>query len=211
MMTVEIEALIRFGQWDQVLQIPDFPDFLPISRALRHYARACALGAQNKLEEAAREQQAFKLAAAAVPESARMAQNPAHTILDLADHTLTGELAYRRGNTSDAVSELTKAVAIEDDLRYMEPPDWFQPVRHSLGAILLADGRVDDAEKVYRADLERWPENGWSLYGLSRCLDQKKSPEAAAVKARFDKAWSQADTKLTATCLCVPASQPSPK
>lgn len=210
MMTVEMEALIRFGQWDQILQTPDFPDYLPITRAFRHYARACALGAQSKLEDAAREQQAFRQAAAAVPKDARMVQNPAHQVLDLADHTLAGELAYRRGNTSDAISELTKAVEIEDDLRYMEPPDWFQPVRHSLGAVLLADGRVDDAEKVYRADLSRWPENGWSLYGLSRCLEKKNSPEAAAVKARFDKAWSHADTKLTATCLCVPPSQTRP-
>src|SRR6185436_20015086 len=128
--------------------------------------------------------------------------NPAHKVLDLAAHTLAGEIAYRKGDTSTAVAELTKAVEIEDTLRYMEPPDWFQPSRHSLGAVLLAAGRKSEAEKVYRADLQRWPENGWALFGLAQCLDPAGA-EGAAVKARFDKAWSQADTKISATCLCV--------
>jgi hypothetical protein len=90
----------------------------------------------------------------------------------------------------------------------MEPPDWFQPVRHSLGAVLLAADRTDDAEKVYRADLARWPDNGWALFGLTCCLEKKGSPEAKAIRARFDKAWANADIKLTATCLCV---SPAPR
>jgi tetratricopeptide (TPR) repeat protein len=206
MMTVELEALMRFGKWDQILEVPAPPAHLPITAAYRYYARSSALAAQGKLDDAQREQQLFKAAVAAVPENARMAQNPAHTVLDLADHALAGEIAYRRGNTEDAVSHLGKAVEIEDSLRYMEPPDWFQPVRHSLGAVLLAADRTDDAEKVYRADLTRWPDNGWALFGLTCCLEKKGSAEAKAIRARFDKAWANADIKLTATCLCVTPS-----
>jgi len=202
MMLVEMEAMMRFGMWDDILKVPEPPAYHPIARAYRHFARASAFAAQEKVADADREQSLFKSAAAAVPEKAMMVQNPAHTVLDLAAHTLAGEIAFRKGETDSAVSELTKAVEIEDSLRYMEPPDWFQPTRHSLGAVLLAAGRKRDAEAVYRADLKRWPENGWSLFGLSQCLDGSGA-EAMAVKARFDKAWSQADTKINATCLCV--------
>ena len=111
-----------------------------------------------------------RLRRAAVPEKAMMVQNPAHTVLELAAHTLAGEIAFRKGNTAAAVAELTKAVEIEDGLRYMEPPDWFQPVRHSLGAVLMAADRKSEAEQVYREDLERHPNNGWALVGLEQAL-----------------------------------------
>lgn len=203
MLLVEMEALVRFGMWDEILAVPEPAAHHPITRAYRHFARATAHAAKHEVADAEREQAMFTTARAAVPEKAMMAQNPAHTILDLAAHTLAGEIAYRKGDTEGAVAELTKAVEIEDGLRYMEPPDWFQPARHSLGAVLVAAGRKADAEKVYRADLVRWPENGWSLYGLSQCLEGSAAAEAAAVKTRFEKAWADADTPIQATCLCV--------
>jgi tetratricopeptide (TPR) repeat protein len=201
-MLVEMEAMMRFGMWDAILEVPEPPEYHPIARAYRHFARASAFAAQKKIDDAEREQSLFTSAVAAVPEKALMVQNPAHVVLDLAAHTLAGEIAFSKADTDTAVAELTKAVEIEDSLRYMEPPDWFQPTRHSLGAVLLAAGRRADAESVYRADLKRWPENGWALFGLSQCLDGS-APEAAEVEARFNKAWSEADTQIKATCLCV--------
>lgn len=204
MMLVEMEALVRFGMWKEILEVPEPAAYHPIARAYRHFARATALAAMNQVADAEREQAVYATAAAAVPAAAMMAQNPAHEILDIATHTLAGEIAYRKGDVDAAVAELSKAVEIEDALRYMEPPDWFQPARHSLGAILLAANRKAEAAKVYRRDLERLPENGWSLYGLSQCLDGAGvGGEFAAVKARFDKAWADADIKIEATCLCV--------
>lgn len=203
MMSVELEALMRFGQWREILEVPAPPAHLPITNAYRHFARGSAFAALGQLDDAAREEQLFGKAVDAVPATARMAQNPAHTVLDLAEHVLAGEIAFRRGAIDDAVARLTKAVAIEDSLRYMEPPDWFQPVRHSLGAILVAADRHDEAEQVYRADLARWPENGWSLYGLTTCLEKRGAAEAKATRARFEKAWERADTELGSTCLCV--------
>lgn len=200
---IEIEALQRFGKWDELLELDPPPERLPITRAFWRFGRASALAAQGKVEEAEREREAFEQAVAAVPEGAMMAINPAHTVLSVAEHALAGEIAYRRGEMDKAVKELTRAVEIEDGLKYIEPPDWIQPVRHSLGAVLLEAGRVDEAERVYREDLARLPENGWALFGLTRCLEAKGSPEADSVRARFEKAWSEADTELTATCLCV--------
>lgn len=207
MMSVEMMAMMRFGMWDDILGVPEPPAHHPISRAYRRFARASAFAAKKQIADAEREQALFKSAVAAVPENAMMVQNPAHTVLDLAAHTLAGEIAFSKGDIDTAVSELAKAVEIEDTLLYMEPPDWFQPTRHSLGAVLLAAGRKEEAERVYRDDLRQWPENGWALFGLLQCLEDSGT-EAATVAARFDKAWSEADTKITATCLCVkPAAE----
>jgi tetratricopeptide (TPR) repeat protein len=136
-----------------------------------------------------------------------MAINPAHDILGIASHFIDGEIAYRRGEIDESVRELRKAIALEDQLRYMEPPEWMQPVRHTLGAVLVDAGRYEEAERVYREDLEEWPENGWSLHGLARCLRARgAAAEASNVEARFRKVWSRADVPIGSSCLCVPAS-----
>lgn len=202
MMLVEMEVMMRFGMWDEILQVPEPPAYHPIARAYRHFARASALAAQKRIPEAEHEQSLFVAATAAVPATAMMVMNPAHTVLEIAAHTLAGEISFAKGDTDAAVKELTRAVELEDSLRYMEPPDWFQPVRHSLGAVLLAAGRRSEAEEVYRADLERLPENGWALFGLSQCFEDSGS-DRIAVRERFNQAWSEADTTIQATCLCV--------
>jgi hypothetical protein len=101
------------------------------------------------------------------------------------------------------VKLLRGAVKVEDGLRYDEPPDWMQPVRHTLGAVLLTAGRYGEAEAVYREDLARWPDNGWSLFGLGRALRlEKKDGGAVPVEARFQSVWRRADVKLGSTCYC---------
>ena len=87
----------------------------------------------------------------------------------------------------------------------MEPPEWIQPARHPLGAVLLVTGRHADAEAVYRADLNKWPNNGWSLYGLSRALEgQGKTEMARKVEERYERAWAHADEMTETSCKCVP-------
>lgn len=202
-MHIEIEALQRFGKWDELLAMPAPPKVLPITTAFWRYARGTALAAKGKIEEARREQALFREAVKAVPKGAIMAINDAHETLAIAEHFLEGEIAYRNGDLERAISELRKAVEIEDRQRYMEPPDWLWPARHTLGAFLMEAGRYSEAEAVYREDLKRWPENGWSLYGLAECLKKRNAPEAAEVEARFKKVWAGADIDLGATCLCV--------
>ena len=136
-------------------------------------------------------------AAASLEETSAVGFNSGMVILGIASDMLGAELASRRGHVDVALHRLEAAVAAEDGLRYNEPADWPLPVRHYLGAALLAAGRLDQAEAVYREDLKRHPENGWSLFGLAAVLEQRPSPEAAAVTARLQKAWSRADLKLT--------------
>ncbi|MBX3356827.1 MAG: hypothetical protein KF745_00210 [Phycisphaeraceae bacterium] len=201
---IEIEALLRFGRWDEVIALSKPPEFLPITTALWHFARASAFNAKGDADKASAEQAQFRAAVKAVPEDAMMAINPAHTVLSIAEHTLAGEIAFRQGDAKEAITQLRKAAEIEDSLLYMEPPDWVQPTRHALGAILIADGQFAEAEKTYREDLARWPGNGWSLFGLARALSLQNSPQAGAAKDAFNKAWASADTTIHATCLCVP-------
>ena len=103
-----------------------------------------------------------------------------------------------------AIESLRAAIEREDKLRYSEPPDWFVPTRHALGAVLLHDGQPAEAEKVYREDLRRWPNNGWSLFGLSASLEAHgKKDEAAVAKKQFAEVWKHADVKIPSSCFCV--------
>ena len=200
------DALKRFGRWDDILKEPAPPSSLPITTAMWRMNRAVAYAAKGDLNLAEQERVAFQKAASQVPPNALMAINSAADILGIAEHFLNGEIAYRRGDIDESVRELRQAVAREDQLRYMEPPEWMQPVRHTLGAVLISAKRFADAEKVYREDLAKWPENGWSLYGLGRCLrEQEKTAEAQEVEERFHKAWSRADTPIESSCKCVAA------
>lgn len=203
-LSAELDVLMRFGRWEEILLKPQpAPDF-PITVALWHYKRGVALAALGRLDEAAVEQRAFAEARARVPADALMGINRAHTILDIAERVLTGEIALRRGDLDAAIRELRAAVAIEDSLLYMEPPEWVQPVRHTLGAVLVKAQRWAEAEAVYRDDLKVWPENGWSLFGLAQCLRARgATEEARAVQKRFETTWARADIEIPSTCLCV--------
>ncbi|MGH7461757.1 MAG: hypothetical protein ACREMA_12125, partial [Longimicrobiales bacterium] len=129
-----------------------------------------------------------------------MMEEPVRTVLNIAQHALMGEIAVRGNRLAEAEQHFRAAMKLEDGMIYIEPPDWHYPIRHSLGLVLLKQGKAAAAERTYLEDLRRFPENGWSLYGLAASLRaQGKNAEAARVDARFRKSWSNADLKLTAS------------
>jgi tetratricopeptide (TPR) repeat protein len=200
-----LEVMIRFGMWDDILKEPEFPKGFPIARALRHHARGVAHAAKGQPKEARKELAAFRTAAKETPKEATFGNNKAADLYAVAGPMLDGEILGSEGKLKEAVEALKKAVKKEDALRYDEPPDWFVPVRHALGAFLLKDGQAKEAEEVYRADLKKWPNNGWSLRGLALALAaQGKKEEAEAVQKRFARVWKHADVKINTSCLCVP-------
>lgn len=202
------ELHLRFGRWDAMLAEPEPSELLPVSRAVRLYARGVAYAAKKQTPEARAEQRKFLAAKAAIPSEAMFVLNPAGDVLAIAEQMLAGEILYREGKTEDALNALRDAVRREEALRYIEPPDWIQPARHVLGATLLDAGRAVEAEEVYRQDLARHPHNGWSLYGLSRALQkQQKLVEARGIELELEAAWKHADTKLTSSCLCLPVRE----
>ncbi len=204
-MAIVPEVLVRFGRWEEVLAEPEPAPSLPLARALRRFTRAVALTGLGRMEEAETERGAFGKAAAAVPKDGTFGNNRAADVLAVASSVLDGEMAAKRGRLDDAVRILERGARLEDGLRYDEPPDWMQPVRHTLGAVLLRAGRYAEAERAYREDLERHPGNGWSLYGLGRALRlQRKDTEAATFEARFERIWAGADVRLGSSCYCQP-------
>lgn len=203
-MAIATEVMMRFGRWDEILGEPQPREYWPIANALWRFARGIALANLGRAAEADAELRAFDAAVQSVPAEAVLAINKAHHILSIARHMLVGEIAYNRGDIETGVRELREAGRLENQLAYMEPPEWIQPTRHALAAILLEANRVPEAEDVYRADLRKWPENGWSLFGLAQCLDRRgATEEAAAVRVQFEKVWANADTKIGSSCMCV--------
>lgn len=199
------EVYIRFGMWDEILAEPDYPEFMVFTRAFRHAARGIAYAAKGDIKSARAEQTAYLEASKLVPTNDQLGSKYCQSMLAIAAPMLQGEILLRAGKIDEGLSQLRAAVCVEDSLPYDEPPDWILPVRHSLGANLMQAGRYSEAEQVYREDLEQFPENAWSLYGLSRSLRlQQKDQEAAKVEARFRRCWTDADLKITSSCLCQP-------
>ena len=202
---VPLEVLVRFGRWDEILAEPaNYPEGMLFTRALHHMARATALAAKGDAPGARKEQALFLEASKLVPKETPLGNNFAPAVLSLATHMLEGEILVAEGNVDAGVAELQTAVKEEDALKYDEPPAWMIPVRHSLGAVLMKAGRFAEAEQVYRDDLARLPDNGWSLFGLAESLRKQKKNEAesAALQSKFQKIWAKADLKITTSCLC---------
>jgi tetratricopeptide (TPR) repeat protein len=202
---VPLEVLVRFGRWDEILREPDkYPKGAHFSRAFHHAARATAYAAKGDPVKARKEQAIFLERAKLVPAETPLGNNFAGPVISLASHMLEGEILVAEGNIDGGVAELQTAVKEEDALKYDEPPAWMIPVRHSLGAVLMKTKRFAEAEQVYRDDLKRLPDNGWSLFGLAESLrEQKKTEdEIAATKVKFQQTWAKADTKITTSCLC---------
>ena len=188
-------TLTTFGRWDDVLAEPLPPSDILMPLAMAYYARGVAYAAKGQLADARTALDTVKAIDAATPADA-----PGKTPVSIAVHALMGEIAARSGKFDEGVAHFRKALKIEDAGLYFEPPKWYYPIRESLGAALLKAGQSVEAEAVYREDLKRFPENGWSLFGLAAALRaQGKSAEAAAVDRRFSKAWSAADVRLTAS------------
>lgn len=204
-MPTALHVLIRFGKWDEILAEPEPEAGRLLSRAERHFARSVAFSALGKTAEAKAEIEQMDAVASQFTDEWRMGNNPAADVIAIARKMALGELAFREGRFEEAFTQLQEAVDLEEALKYDEPPGWMQPVRHAQGALLMAKQRYAEAEKVYRADLVRHPNNAWSLLGLQQSLGRQGKEEAAdALNDQVEKAWSRADIKPVASCYCHP-------
>jgi tetratricopeptide (TPR) repeat protein len=193
-------AMVRFGEWDAILADKGPDHQTPFTRAAWRYARGMALVAKGQLDDAEKELEQLKLLVSdpELKKQTTFSANNGYAIMRIAPDVVAGEIAARRKNWDLATLHLDRAIRHEDSLIYQEPSDWHAPVRQNLGAVLLEAGRAEEAEAVFWEDLKKYPENGWSLYGLMRALQaQGKNDEAALVEARFRKAWKDADVTLT--------------
>ena len=213
-LSMKQHVLVRFGKWQEIIA-----QALPVDRSLycattavMLYAKAVAHSALGNVPEAERARAAFLDAKDEVGEHRRVHNNTVRDILEVAAAMVDGELEYRRGNFGVAFSHLRRAVALDDGLTYDEPWGWMQPARHALGALLLEQNRVEEAESVYRADLGldatlsracQHPNNLWSLHGLHECLTRRgEMAESVLISQQLELAVARAEFPVKASCYC---------
>ena len=213
-LAMRVHVLIRFGRWTDILDLPlpADPRLYCVTTAMLHYARGVALSALGRVTEAEAERALFQAAVARVPGSRMLFNNTCADILAIASAMLDGELAYRKGDFATAFAALARSIDLDDNLPYDEPWGWMQPTRHAYGALLLEQGRVAEAEAVYRADLGlddtlprplQHPGNVWALHGLHECLVRgEKDGEARIVAQQLRTAAALADVPVEASCFC---------
>jgi hypothetical protein len=193
---------IRFRRWSELARAPQPPEGMPITRALWHFGRGMAEAAGGNLEAARTELAAVETARHQLPADAVIGFSSARDILGIAGHLLAARAAEARGNAPVAIEHLKLAVAAEDSLPYDEPPDWYLHTRESLGGAYLRNRQAPAAEAIFRADLERHPRSGRSLFGLMEALKaQGRTYEAEIVEREYREAWRNADTRLAVSDL----------
>lgn len=218
--TMAWHVMIRFGKWDDIIAepVPTDADVYPGCIATAHYARGIAFASKGNVAEAEDEQAEF-LKALKNPKLAGrvLHNNPMYAddgpcVLNVAEAMLAGEITYRKAVMADnagdtafdaAFALIRKAVDLSEKLKYDEPWGWMVPARHALGALLLEQGRIEDALKVYREDIALWKDNMWGLLGISKCLERNDDKQdLKEIKRKFAAASARADVKLDATCFC---------
>ena len=190
---------VRFHRWDEVLKLPPPNASLSMTTAFWHFARGSAFAAKGLISMAEAERTILETARKQTPADLEFSffSNKAQTFLDLAENVLEARIAAAKGDHEGAIKHWEQAVQIEDRLNYGEPPEWFYPIRESLGGALLLSGQADRAEAVFRADLKHYPRNPRSLFGLLKALEvQKNSADVEEVRKEFEAAWKSADVTL---------------
>jgi tetratricopeptide (TPR) repeat protein len=191
-------VLVRFRRWEETLEVPEPDHSLVLTNAVWHWARAMAFAGTGRLENAGAERKLFVDLEKRITAEATWGLNSASNILKIAEEVLDAKISLAEHRDSEpAIELLKKAGEAEDALAYDEPPAWFLPVRETLGGTLMLSRRYEEAERVFRADLERHPRSGRSLFGLAESLKaQRKDYAARIVQAEFETAWRNADVKL---------------
>ena len=200
-LAIPLAVQVRFHRWADILQAQQPDPSMKTVTSFWHFARGMALANIGKLDQAAAEHKTLAEIEAATPADAIFSMpfnNKSRDILRIADDVLGARIACAKKDNAGEIRLLQDAVATQDALNYGEPPDWFYPVRESLGAALLEGGHAQEAEKVFRADLEKNPRNPRSLFGLQSALQaQGRNYEAEMVQRQFQQAWKNAGMKLT--------------
>ncbi|KAG9565790.1 TPR domain protein, partial [Aureobasidium melanogenum] len=213
-LSVRIHVLIRFGMWEKILalDLPTDEQLFCVTIAFTLYGRGIAFAATGQVQAAREAVEKFETALLKVSESRMLFNNRCIDILQVAKTMLYGEVEYRDRNFDKAFDLLEKAVELDDTLPYDEPWGWMQPTRHALGALLLEQGRTEEAEKLFKADLGfddtlpralRHPNNVWSLHGYHECLVKLgKVDEARTMEAQLAMAVAKADVPIESSCFC---------
>jgi tetratricopeptide (TPR) repeat protein len=195
--TFEWLILTRFAKWNEMLAQPEPAEKNAYVRAMFRYARGIALAGSGRVKEAQEERRRMEVIAAEVLEDETLMINKARHVLAIGIADLDARIARAKKDPVQEIAHWRRAVELQDELAYMEPPEWHYPVREALGGALLRNGQAAEAEVVFRRDLELHPRNGRSLFGLLEALKmQNKSVAVDWVQKEFSEAWKYAPAAL---------------
>lgn len=212
--SVALHVLVRFGRWQDIIDtaMPDDPVLYSVSTAMYHYAKVVAYAAMKDIANAENQRRMFYEAVTRIPENRTFFNNTARSILAIGEKMMEGELAYHKGDFSQAFAYLRESVDRDDNLEYSEPWAWMHPPRHALAALLSEQGQFEEAEDVYRTDLglndklqrcAHHPDNVWSLHGLVECLKLRgETIELPGLEEKLNSAMAKTDTTITSSCMC---------
>ncbi|GAQ05332.1 hypothetical protein ALT_2653 [Aspergillus lentulus] len=213
-MSIRLHVMVRFGMWEALkqMELPKDPELYRVTTATTHYAKAVAYAATGDIDGALEQRELFQQTCALVPGTRRAYNGKCTQTLAVAAAMLDGEIEYRRQNYDKAFEHLRKSIELDDKLPYSEPWSWMQPSRHAYAALLLEQGHLEEAAKVYRADLgldstlirpRRHPNNVWSLQGYHECLMRLgRTEEAAVIEPAVKLALAVADIPINSSCFC---------
>ena len=201
--TIPLLSYVRFGKWEEILNSSKPAPEFKYSQGIYHYAKGMAYAAGGELQKAREEQsQILPLKESKEVKIIIKGGQPSGLLLEIASELLMGQIAFSNNNYSIASRHFEAAVNLQDSLPYTEPPFWYYPARQSLGNSLMKEGKISAAENVYRRDLQDYPRNGWSLFGLSLALEaQGRTEEAEEVNKKFRLIWQLSDIKLEASII----------
>jgi tetratricopeptide (TPR) repeat protein len=201
--TIPLLSYVRFGKWEEILSYSAPAPEFKYSLGIYHYARGIALSSLGRKEDALKELSYIKpLKDTQEINNLVKAGQPSAQLLEIAENLLQGQIDFMQGDFESSISTFKKAVAIQDSLPYTEPPFWYYPTRQSLGRVLIEAGRFKEAEAVFKKDLEDYPRNGWSMFGLYKVLEiQGKTEEAKRYKDKFDVIWQLSDIQLESSVI----------
>jgi len=192
---LHVLALAQFGRWNEVLDQKLPGEDYRFDQGMHHFARCLAYLGLMDLPLARTEYASFKKTT--TEEEVKKVENPffpAGKVVKVLDEIMQGKIALHQGDEENSIKHLRQAVALEQEISYMEPPFVHYSVRWSLGAAHLQLGQYVEAEEVFRKDLAWLPRNGWALYGLAMALrNQGKTAAADSVYTEFKRAWNSAD------------------
>jgi tetratricopeptide (TPR) repeat protein len=193
---------VKLGRWKEIQNTPQPEAELIYPRVVWHYAQGMAALANNKSGKANKYLREMKslMQDTTLKKLTIWGGNPLYDICLIGSESLEGEIYADNGNYPEAIRMFRSAMAVEDNLKYQEPPDWFFSVRHNLGAVLVESGNYTEAIAIYLEDLKNYPENGWALAGLmNACEKLGNQADYQSFKNRFELAWKHADIQITSS------------
>lgn len=198
--TIPYFVNIKFGKWEEILQMKNKVNTLIFPDAIRAYARGMAFLGKNEIDNAKKELLRLEnyLNEPALKEIKVFNINPLASLTVLSHKILKAEILASEADYDESIKLLREAVILRNELTFREPPSFYFSVRHNLGAVQVEAGKYTDALETFEEDLQEFPKNGWALHGMKLVYNkQNEFKKASEISERLTEVWATADIEIT--------------